>query len=82
MPQSKRIRKWEWCGNVYFIFYMRTLRKIVHLVLFGHSSQGWPVKTTMTFSVCDLHKNQGIKVDLEEVEMSFLPVPPPVLYKI
>lgn len=64
------------------LFYMRTLRKIVRLVLFGHSSQGWPVKTTMTFSVCERYKNQGIKVDLEEVEMSFLPVPPPVLYKI
>lgn len=64
------------------LFYMRTLRKIVHLALFGHFTQGWPVKTTGPFSVCDLYKNQGIKVDLEEVEMSFLPVHPPILYKI
>lgn len=37
------------------------------------------MKTTVPFSVCDLYKNQGIKVDLEEVEMSFLPAHPPVL---
>lgn len=63
------------------LLYMQTLWKIVLLGLVGHSAQGWPMKTTVTYSVYDLYQNQGIKVDLE-VEISFLPVHPPILYKI